>query len=99
MKTAIRWIILAATIGGGFTGVAILLNEILHNKATAPSYFLLWGLFMGFNLFAIVSGLLFADNPNASFLWWSLGAYKRSRFHHRFWCMASALDFVLSLVG
>jgi hypothetical protein len=66
MKTWFRWILLALTIGGGFTGLVVTVQAMFQSEGASFFQFLLFGGFAALYLFTVVSGLLFADNPKCT---------------------------------
>ncbi len=66
MKTWLRWFLIMFAIGGGFAGIALNLQFFFQPQFKPLSYL---GLLAGFTIlygFVLVSGLLFADDPNNS---------------------------------
>jgi hypothetical protein len=63
MKTWLRLTIITMTVGGGFNGVVITAQFLFHPGNQKPLSILLVACFFALYVFAIVSGLLFVDNP------------------------------------
>jgi hypothetical protein len=64
MKTWLRLIIITMTVGGGFSGFMTTSQFLFHHpEKSEPLGILLAACFCALNVFAIVSGLLFANNP------------------------------------
>jgi len=66
VKTWIRWLLLALSIGGGFEGIALNFQFLSLPEFKQPVYVALIGISIILYGFVFVSGLLFADDPNCS---------------------------------
>jgi len=62
MKTWLRWLLIVLSVGGGFTGVAVIL-EALFRKESNLATWIVGGFAAFLYIFTIASGLIFADNP------------------------------------
>jgi hypothetical protein len=68
IKAWFRWMVLILTIGGGFTGLALIVQGIFQLQTRQLSYLFLYTPFVILYGSTIVSGLLFADNPKNTIL-------------------------------
>jgi len=62
MKTWLRWVFIVISVGGGFTGIAIISEAMFRQEASLATW-MIYGIAMILYLFTVVSGLIFADNP------------------------------------
>ncbi len=63
-----RWMILVLTIGGGFTGLALIVQGIFQLQTKQLPYSFMYIPFLVLYGLTIVSGLLFADDPRNTIL-------------------------------
>jgi hypothetical protein len=64
LKTCFRWLLLVCSIGGGFAGIAVTLQVMMGSQSPAGLALFLNIAFVALYAFVVVSGLIFADNPN-----------------------------------
>jgi len=93
MKTLFRWILLVLTIGGGFAGLMVALQVIFNSDARglAP---VVWGVVLAVNIYILLAGCYLLITRRASHLWRLHLPCRYRAFHHRFWSIPSAWDFV-----
>jgi hypothetical protein len=61
MKPWLRLTLITATVGGGFTGIAVTVQALLNPQNQSP--LLLMGFFLALFTYVTVSGLIFVQNP------------------------------------
>ena len=61
MKPWLRLTLITATVGGGFTGIAVTFQALLDPRNQSP--LLLMGFFLALFTYVTVSGLIFVQNP------------------------------------
>jgi hypothetical protein len=62
MKTWLRLTIITMTVGGGFSGVALTSQVLVHSTVQWPNNLVI-ATFLALYAFVLVSGLLFVQNP------------------------------------
>ena len=65
MKTWLRLTIITMTVGGGFSGVALTSQVLVHSTVLWPNNLVI-ATFLALYAFVLVSGLLFVQNPKNS---------------------------------
>ena len=64
MKPWLRLTLVTATVGGGFTGVAITLQALGTAREQQPAFFILMLCFLALFAFVTTSGVVFVHDPN-----------------------------------
>jgi len=63
MKNWLRLTLITLTVGGGFTGFSVTLQQLFNPQSQQPGYFVLLIVFLALYGFITASGLVFVQNP------------------------------------